>query len=102
MCSVKFSCVDSNARLVRLCFSFCRAGRCYVARGWDLQDARGVEVATYADLYGKLQMCKPSQFAKLNIDANWISIAGISDSLATLAVEPVRIIHDEKRYFNGF
>lgn len=22
-------------------------------RGWDLQDARGVEVATYADLYGE-------------------------------------------------
>lgn len=39
-------------------FFFCRAGRCYVVRGWDLQDARGVEVATYADLYGELQMFK--------------------------------------------
>ncbi|KOX79777.1 hypothetical protein WN51_11387 [Melipona quadrifasciata] len=24
-----------------------------IVRGWDLQDARGVEVATYADLYGE-------------------------------------------------
>lgn len=50
-------------------FFFFRAGRCYVARGWDLQDARGVEVATYADLYGELQ------FTKLDIDANCISPA---------------------------
>nr|KAF7410944.1 hypothetical protein H0235_013551 [Vespula pensylvanica] len=24
---------------------------CFIVRGWDLQDARGVEVATHADLY---------------------------------------------------
>jgi len=59
----------------RQCICLCRAGRCFVVRGWDLQDARGVEVATYADLYGKCDT------ADLQLDERQrqLTIAYISD-----------------------
>lgn len=71
-------------------------------RGWDLQDARGVEVATYADLYGELRMCKALQFTKLDIDANWILIADINRDIRLVNNSWNQSVLYTKRYFNGF